>query len=83
MSLLTPHLIVHCTVPHPSCLQAAGMVNEEMLGPLQAVYWAKLAQAHLRSNDVASTKQVFSRSMLNCLSMDVWMTYMQFIKQVW
>ena len=56
--------------------------QREALGSLQAVYWAKLAQAHLRSNDVTGAKQVFSRSMLNCLSMDVWMTYMQFIKQV-
>ena len=69
--------------PYPSCLQAAKIVSIVLPGSLQAVYWAKLAQAHLRSNDVASAKQVFSRSMLNCLSMDVWMTYMQFIKQVW
>jgi len=49
---------------------------------LQAAYWAKLAQAHLRANNIAAAKHVFSRCMLNCLSMDVWMTYLQFIKQV-
>jgi len=49
---------------------------------LQAAYWAKLAQAHLRVNNIAAAKHVFSRCMLNCLSMDVWMTYLQFIKQV-
>ena len=50
---------------------------------MQAVYWARLAQAHLRSSNIAAAKQVFSRCMLNCLSMDVWMTYLQLIKQVW
>ena len=49
---------------------------------MQAVYWARLAQAHLRSNNITAAKQVFSRCMLTCLSMDVWMTYLQFIKQV-
>lgn len=58
------------------------MYGEHCSWPLQAVYWAKLAQAHLRSNNVSAAKQVFSRCMLNCLSMDVWMTYLQFIKQV-
>ena len=51
-------------------------------GCMQAVYWARLAQAHLRSNTITAAKQVFSRCMLTCLSMDVWMTYLQFIKQV-
>ena len=51
-------------------------------GCIQAVYWAQLAQAHLRSNNITAAKQVFSRCMLTCLSMDVWMTYLQFIKQV-
>ena len=66
--------------PHAACKQLG--MQRDVPGSLQAVYWAKLAQAHLRSNDVTGAKQIFSRSMLNCLSMDVWMTYMQFIKQV-
>jgi hypothetical protein len=68
-----------------SCLLAPSFMASTALHALlslQAVYWARLAQVHLRANNVSAAKQVFSRSMLSCLSMDVWMTYLQFIKQV-
>ncbi|EIE19849.1 Suf-domain-containing protein, partial [Coccomyxa subellipsoidea C-169] len=58
-------------------------VLEEFLEifPTAALYWQRYAEAEIRAGNVSGAKSVFSRCLLTCLSVDLWRTYLRFIKQ--
>ena len=56
------------------------MVNETCVG--QAAHWKTYAEAEMEAGNQSQVKAVFSRSLLNCLNLALWQTYLRFIKQV-
>ncbi|GMH44710.1 hypothetical protein BSKO_12662 [Bryopsis sp. KO-2023] len=59
-------------------------VFEELLTvfPTAAGFWKAYAEAAMSVNDHTTVKSIFSRCLLNCLNVDLWNTYLRFIKKV-
>ncbi|KAK9824661.1 hypothetical protein WJX72_012141 [[Myrmecia] bisecta] len=49
--------------------------------PTAARYWRLYAEAEMAAGNTAQVKTVFSRCLLNCLTVDLWATYLEFIKK--
>ncbi len=49
---------------------------------LQAGYWREYADQQMSCAGEAVVKSVFSRCLLTCLSVDLWRSYLNFIKRV-
>jgi len=50
--------------------------------PTAAGYWKSYAEAAMGVNDHSRIKSIFSQCLLNCLNVDLWATYLRFIKKV-
>ncbi|CAD7699774.1 unnamed protein product [Ostreobium quekettii] len=59
-------------------------VYEELLAvfPTAAGYWKAYAEAAMAVNEHGRVKSIFSQCLLNCLNVDLWTTYLRFIKKV-
>ncbi|CAL8466443.1 g5979 [Coccomyxa elongata] len=70
--------------PSPELLAEQKAVLEDFLGvfPTAAVYWQKYADIEIRAGNESGAKSVFSRCLLTCLSVELWRTYLRFIKQI-
>ena len=55
-------------------------VSSECVG--QAAHWKAYAESEMEAGNQSQVKGIFSRSLLNCLSLALWQTYLRFIKQV-
>lgn len=49
---------------------------------MQAGYWREYADQQMSYAGEAVVKSVFSRCLLTCLSVDLWRSYLNFIKRV-
>ena len=49
---------------------------------MQAQHWQSYAQMEIRMRQYTQAKGIFSRCLLNCFSVPLWTTYIDFIKQV-
>lgn len=52
------------------------------MNTLQAGYWREYADQQMSCAGEAVVKSVFSRCLLTCLSVDLWRSYLNFIKRV-
>ncbi|CAM6129012.1 unnamed protein product [Calypogeia fissa] len=50
--------------------------------PSAARYWKMYVEAQMAANDDDAVKQIFSRCLLNCLNVDLWRSYIRFMKKV-
>lgn len=48
----------------------------------QAGYWRDYCELEVATNSPGAVKALFSRCLLTCLSVDLWKTYLQFIRKV-
>lgn len=48
----------------------------------QATHWKTYAETEMEAGNHSQVKAIFSRSLLNCLNLALWQTYLRFIKQV-
>lgn len=48
----------------------------------QAALWTKYAELEMASGNAAQVKHIFSRCLLTCPNVDLWFTYLKFIKKV-
>lgn len=49
---------------------------------VQAGYWRDYCELEIGTNTPGAVKALFSRCLLTCLSVDLWRTYLQFIRKV-
>ena len=49
---------------------------------MQAQHWQNYAKLEISTRQLTKAKGIFSRCLLNCFSMPLWTTYIDFIKQV-
>ena len=49
---------------------------------VQAKYWKKYAELEMAAGDSQRVKNIFSRCLLSCPNVELWQTYLSFIKQV-
>ncbi|XP_029117470.1 cleavage stimulation factor subunit 77 isoform X3 [Elaeis guineensis] len=68
---------------HLPILEAAP-IYEKLLStfPTAAKYWKQYVEAYMNANNDEATKQIFSRCLLNCLHISLWLCYIHFIKKV-
>ncbi|KAH7832984.1 hypothetical protein Vadar_002065 [Vaccinium darrowii] len=59
-------------------------IYEQLLAtfPTAAKYWKQYVEAHMAVNNDDSTKQIFSRCLLNCLQIPLWRCYIRYIRKV-
>ncbi|KAK9861162.1 hypothetical protein WJX84_008660 [Apatococcus fuscideae] len=59
-------------------------IFEDLLSrfPTAATHWKAYAEAEMEAGNQSQVKAIFSRSLLNCLSLALWQTYLRFIKQM-
>lgn len=50
--------------------------------PTAAKHWNQYAEAQMAANNNEATKNVFTRCLMNCLHVPLWLTYINFIRKV-
>lgn len=49
---------------------------------MQAKQWKMLADLEMERGNLESAKNIFSKCLLSCYNVDLWSSYMRYIKQV-
>ncbi|KAJ3676582.1 hypothetical protein LUZ60_003994 [Juncus effusus] len=59
-------------------------IYEKLLStfPTSAKYWKQYVEAYMAVNNDAAVKQIFSRCLLNCLHINLWRSYIRFIRKI-
>ncbi|TVU34518.1 hypothetical protein EJB05_16353 [Eragrostis curvula] len=65
-------------------INEAAPIYEKLLAtfPTAAKYWKQYVEAYIAANNDEATKQIFSRCLLNCLHINLWRCYINFIRRV-
>ncbi|GJM93962.1 hypothetical protein PR202_ga10565 [Eleusine coracana subsp. coracana] len=65
-------------------INEAAPIYEKLLAtfPTAAKYWKQYVEAYIAANNNEATKQIFSRCLLNCLHINLWRCYINFIRRV-
>ncbi|CAO2199664.1 unnamed protein product [Urochloa humidicola] len=58
-------------------------IYEKLLAtfPTAAKYWKQYVEVYMATNNDDATKQIFSRCLLNCLHINLWHCYINFIRR--
>jgi hypothetical protein len=63
-------------LPHTVCVASLSRAG------VQAKQWKMLADLEMDRGNLESAKAIFSKCLLSCYNVDLWMSYMRYIKQV-
>ncbi|CAO2175091.1 unnamed protein product [Urochloa humidicola] len=65
-------------------INEAAPIYEKLLAtfPTAAKYWKQYVEAYMATNNDDATKQIFSRCLLNCLHINLWRCYINFIRRI-
>ncbi|KAL6841494.1 hypothetical protein ACP4OV_028637 [Aristida adscensionis] len=65
-------------------ISEAAPIYEKLLAtfPTAAKYWKQYVEAYMATNNDEATKQIFSRCLLNCLHINLWRCYINFIRRI-
>ncbi|CAM6045157.1 unnamed protein product [Sphagnum compactum] len=73
-----------CNEAQTKPIGEAAPVFEQFLAtfPTAARYWRMYVDAQIAANDDEAVKQIFSRCLLHCLHVDLWRSYLRYMRKV-
>jgi len=73
-----------CNEAQTKPIGEAAHVFEQFLAtfPTAARYWRMYVDAQIAANDDEAVKQIFSRCLLHCLHVDLWRSYLRYMRKV-